>query len=119
MIYKLYLFINFRVNAGRIIQSKLLKNVLQSKMSFFDVTPMGRTMNRFGKVSLPSFYYLIFFSKDIDVVDSDLPMALLNFIGSILEGAAFLCVPIIVTPWVAPFFAIVLLIYAYSAVNSK
>jgi len=53
----------------------------------------------------------------VDTLDSEMPTVLLNFVGSVLEGAAFLCVPILVTFWVAPFFALILVIYAYSAVS--
>lgn len=44
------------VRAGRILHSRFLRNILASPMSFFDMTPMGRILNRFG--------------KDIDVVDT-------------------------------------------------
>ena len=44
------------VRAGRILHSRFLRNILASPMSFFDMTPTGRILNRFG--------------KDIDVVDT-------------------------------------------------
>jgi ABC-type multidrug transport system fused ATPase/permease subunit len=46
------------VNTGLRLHQPLLHNIIRSKMSFFDVTPLGRLINRF--------------SKDIEVVDSRL-----------------------------------------------
>ena len=44
------------VRAGRILHFRFVRNVLASPMSFFDKTPTGRILNRFG--------------KDLDVVDN-------------------------------------------------
>ena len=44
------------VRAGRNIHYGILDNVLKSPMSFFDATPIGRILNRFG--------------KDIDILDT-------------------------------------------------
>lgn len=50
------------LNSARKLHDKLLATVTRLPMSFFDTTPLGRIMNRF--------------SKDIDVVDINLPQAL-------------------------------------------
>jgi len=44
------------VKVSRIMHHKLLSNVVASPMMFFDTTPSGRILNRFG--------------KDIDAIDS-------------------------------------------------
>ena len=44
------------VRAGRILHKSILRNIIASPMSFFDMTPVGRILNRFG--------------KDLDVVDT-------------------------------------------------
>ncbi|CAH1406918.1 unnamed protein product [Nezara viridula] len=50
------------VNAGSLLHSMLLKNIMHSPMSFFDTTPQGRILNRF--------------SKEIDVLDNSIPFTL-------------------------------------------
>ena len=56
--------------AGRILHSKALKRLLASPIGFFDSTPVGRIINRFG--------------KDTDLTDSNLPDELNNLLATIL-----------------------------------
>lgn len=50
------------LRAAKIMHSIVLQNVLKAPMSFFETTPIGRIVNRF--------------SKDIDIIDNDLPVTL-------------------------------------------
>jgi ATP-binding cassette, subfamily C (CFTR/MRP), member 1 len=51
------------LNAARYLHNHLLNNVMRAPTTtFFDVTPVGRVLNRF--------------SKDIDTADNDLPATL-------------------------------------------
>jgi ABC-type multidrug transport system fused ATPase/permease subunit len=50
------------LKAARIMHLKVLRNMLKAPMSFFETIPLGRIINRF--------------SKDIDVIDNDLPVTL-------------------------------------------
>ena len=54
--------------ASLVLHEKLLVNVMHLALAFFEVTPTGRILNRF--------------SKDVDMVDSVIPMVLQQFLGS-------------------------------------
>lgn len=79
------------IRAGKVLHYDLLTNVLASPMSFFDTTPLGRTINRFG--------------KDLDVVDVTLPMIFHSWLACVLKVVAVLLVISISTP---PFIAVIL-----------
>lgn len=53
------------------LHSEILMRVLRSPMSFFDTTPSGRIVNRFG--------------KDVDVVDNALPHILRSWLNCIIS----------------------------------
>ena len=67
------------VRAGRLLHSKFLRNMIVSPMSFFDTTPTGRILNRFG--------------KDIDIVDSVLAQNIQAWLACFLR---VLSVPVII-----------------------
>lgn len=48
------------LQAAHILHRHLLSNIMRSPVAFFDVTPVGRILNRFA--------------KDVDVMDTVLPM---------------------------------------------
>ncbi|KAG8222673.1 hypothetical protein J437_LFUL002555 [Ladona fulva] len=50
------------LTAAQILHLHMLSNVMKTPVAFFDVTPVGRILNRF--------------SKDVDVLDTTLPMVL-------------------------------------------
>jgi ABC-type multidrug transport system fused ATPase/permease subunit len=54
--------------ASTILHEKLLVNIMHLALAFFEVTPTGRILNRF--------------SKDVDMLDSVIPMVLQQFLGS-------------------------------------
>ncbi|KAG0303045.1 hypothetical protein BGZ99_002798, partial [Dissophora globulifera] len=65
------------IRASKIIYDRLLTRVLRLPMSFFDVTPMGRIVNRF--------------SSDINAIDSQLPEEMNSMFAfiSIIGGTLF------------------------------
>lgn len=64
------------VHAAKYLHKMLLRNILRSPMSFFDITPIGRIVNRF--------------SKDIDTVDVMLPTNFRSWIGCLIAVSATL-----------------------------
>ncbi|XP_024216145.1 multidrug resistance-associated protein 1 [Halyomorpha halys] len=79
------------VNAGAMLHSLLLKNIMHSPMSFFDTTPQGRILNRF--------------SKDIDVLDNTIPYML----KQTFVALAPLLGTIFVISYSTPYFLIVII----------
>ena len=77
--------------ASTILHEKLLVNVMHLALSFFEVTPTGRILNRF--------------SKDVDMVDSVIPMVLQELFRSAMGvvGVVF------IISYSTPFFLVVLL----------
>ena len=65
----LFLYMSTLTGANK-LHRIMLGNILRSPMSFFDTTPQGRILNRFG--------------KDVDVLDSTMPMIMRGWITCLL-----------------------------------
>lgn len=59
------------LKASSTLHCQLLHNVLQCSMSFFDTTPVGRIINRFG--------------KDVDVLDNSIPVSIRAWINCLFS----------------------------------
>lgn len=70
--------------ASRTLHNKMLDNVLQTPMSFFDTTPLGRILNRF--------------SKDVDTIDVAIPQALQEFLETLFSIFSIVIAVSIVLP---------------------
>ncbi|XP_069761773.1 multidrug resistance-associated protein 1 isoform X2 [Narcine bancroftii] len=86
------LFASFMMSIGGIMASRrlhvdLLCDVLMSPLSFFEHTPCGNLINRF--------------SKDIDTIDSQLPLVIRMFLGSLFSVIVACVVIFVATPLAA------------------
>ncbi|KAK7866925.1 hypothetical protein R5R35_001662 [Gryllus longicercus] len=72
------------LKAARVIHLELLKNMMKTPLGFFDVTPVGRILNRF--------------SKDVDTLDTVLPMIIRGFLSCLVSVVATLFVISYSTP---------------------
>ena len=79
------------VAASRNLHNNLLDKILHAPMSFFDTTPLGRILNRL--------------SRDLDVIDSNIPMFLRGWLFSM---APLLSTVVIIT-YTTPIFLVLLI----------
>ncbi|KAL3103423.1 hypothetical protein niasHS_002609 [Heterodera schachtii] len=79
------------VFASYSLHEKMLRSILRSPIAFFDITPLGRILNRF--------------SKDVDNLDSAIPRSLSSFVQTVFASLQTLFTIIYATPQ----FAVVLL----------
>lgn len=72
------------LHSSTFLHNEILQSGLRAPMQFFDSTPIGRILNRF--------------SKDVDVVDSQLPRSLHSWIACALSVVSTLFVICFSTP---------------------
>ncbi|XP_062915140.1 multidrug resistance-associated protein 1 isoform X1 [Mobula hypostoma] len=75
------------ISASRRLHVNVLYDVLKSPLSFFEQTPSGNLINRF--------------SKDVDTIDTVLPMVIKMFIGSLFNVLISCVVILVATPLAA------------------
>lgn len=72
------------IKGGRGLHHRMLDRIMHCPMAFFDTTPQGRILNRFG--------------KDVDVLDGTMPMVLRGWITCLLSVMATFLVIMVTTP---------------------
>ncbi|KAI9745821.1 MAG: hypothetical protein M1818_000502 [Claussenomyces sp. TS43310] len=82
-----HLMANLVSHAARTLHLKLLNGVLDAPMSFFSLTDVGKTTNRF--------------SQDLQLIDMELPLALLNTVLALLTCVAQLIIVCVSTTYIA------------------
>lgn len=91
-----FLFAYAGIKAAKKIHEKLLKSVFQTRLQFFDVTPLGRILNRF--------------SSDTYTIDDSLPFILNILLAQIFGLLGSIGVSLYALPWlgliIAPLFPI-------------
>lgn len=78
------------VKASQNLHSRLLENIVKCPMSFFDTVPLGRVLNRF--------------SKDIDVLDFNIPQFSQNLVTTLCPLVSTI---IIIAYTIPPFIGVV------------
>ncbi|GCC18894.1 hypothetical protein chiPu_0018109 [Chiloscyllium punctatum] len=71
--------------AARQLHTQLLDNKLHTPQAFFDTTPIGRIINRFG--------------KDINVIDEVIPLTFQMFLATFFVSLSTMIVVVASTPW--------------------
>ena len=87
------------LNASKLLHSKMLIRVMQSPMSFFDTTPLGRIVNRFA--------------KDVDVCDQTLPQTLRSWLIQFTNFMATIVIIMTVIPWIIVFIVPIAVVFFF------
>ncbi|XP_046739576.1 multidrug resistance-associated protein 1 isoform X5 [Diprion similis] len=77
--------------ASVVLHEVMLSNTMKSSLSFFDQTPMGRILNRFG--------------KDVDIIDNTLPNNFRSWIQTLFSAIG----TVVAICYSTPLFAVVIL----------
>lgn len=92
-------------NASRELHTKLLSRLVHAPMTFFDTTPLGRIINRF--------------SKDLDVLDTQLPHELRSVFFFLFPLLAFCIVIAYNMPIILTIFVPVTVIWVFCQVGTN
>ncbi|XP_017480560.1 PREDICTED: multidrug resistance-associated protein 7 [Rhagoletis zephyria] len=84
-IARAFLFASAGIKAAKYIHDRLLRKVLFAKFNFFDITSVGRIINRF--------------SSDTYTVDDSLPFIMNILLAQLLGLAGALCISLYAMPW--------------------
>ncbi|GFQ66175.1 hypothetical protein TNCT_86262 [Trichonephila clavata] len=77
-------FFQMCMKASRTLHNRMFRCVLRSPVSFFDINPVGRVLNRFA--------------KDVGIIDETMPMAALDAVIIFCTLFGIICVVAIVEP---------------------
>lgn len=96
-----YLICYFTNNASRMLNFKASQKILHVPMSFMDVSPIGRVLNRF--------------TKDTDVLDNEIVEQLRQFINPFCSVVGTIILCIIYIPWFAIAVPLIIIFYVVVA----
>eukprot|EP00794_Sanderia_malayensis_P019839 gene19839-21781_t len=99
-LFRAFLFAYGGIEAAKIIHKRLLKSLFNAPISFFDVTPIGRIMNRF--------------SSDLYSIDDSLPFWLNIFLAQAFGVLGTIVVTCYGIPWFAAVLVPLSAIYLYT-----
>ncbi|XP_062886763.1 ATP-binding cassette sub-family C member 3 isoform X1 [Mobula hypostoma] len=97
------------LGAARQLHSQLLDNKLHTPQAFYDTTPIGRIINRFG--------------KDINVIDEVIPITFQMFLATFFISLSTMIVIMISTPWftliIVPLVLVYILVQRFYVATSR
>uniref|UniRef100_A0A3P8RDC2 Cystic fibrosis transmembrane conductance regulator n=1 Tax=Astatotilapia calliptera TaxID=8154 RepID=A0A3P8RDC2_ASTCA len=90
---------NVLVRCSQSLHNRMFSAILQTPVRFFDINPIGRVLNRF--------------SKDIGLLDSNMPVTFADFVQIFLQILGVIAVAASVIPWILIPVVPLLLIFLY------
>ncbi|GFU20326.1 multidrug resistance-associated protein 7 [Nephila pilipes] len=96
-LFRAFLFAYAGIKAAVTLHDRLLKNIMKATSSFFDITPLGRIMNRF--------------SSDIYCIDDAFPFILNIFLAQVFALTGCLIITCYALPWILVPISILMVFY--------
>ncbi|XP_041834872.1 ATP-binding cassette sub-family C member 4-like [Melanotaenia boesemani] len=97
------------VRCAQVLHNRMFNSILRTPVRFFDINPIGRVLNRF--------------SKDIGILDANMPWTMVDFIQVFLQILGVIAVASSVIPWilipVAPLLGIFIFLRRYFLRTSR
>ena len=94
-----FTFYHLCMNASRSLHKRMIRSVLATPVRFFDLNPIGRLMNRF--------------SKDMSVLDENIPQTVFDFMHSAMLVISPICIIVYLNQLMVIPLVVVLAVFLY------
>ncbi len=98
VLQSIFVYVYCAMRSARILHNEMLDNILKVPQTFFDVTPLGRILNRFSKDQNVGMFFMTTLSYSA-IVDESLPRTFHGYFRTFFQVMAVLAVNSIGSPF--------------------